>query len=72
MRGNDEAYSEIFGKMAFPFAIKNRTPSDTTYTLHREQILRCYARIHNILKVAKNFFKLAKIFLKLSKYYFKV
>jgi hypothetical protein len=71
MRGNVVAYSESFGKMAFPFAKKNRMSPDTTYTLHRE-ILRCYARIHNILKVAKNFSKLAKIFLKLSKNYFKV
>jgi hypothetical protein len=53
MRGNDVAYSESFGKMAFPFAKKNRMPPNTTYTLHRG-ILRCYARIHNILKVAKN------------------
>jgi hypothetical protein len=72
MRGNDEAYSEIFGKMAFPFAKKNRTPPDTTYSLLHRERLRCYARIPNILKVAKNFFKLAKIFLKLSKNYFKV
>ena len=44
MRGNDEAYSESFSKMAFPF-IKKAQSSGVTSALVSDS----YARVHHII-----------------------